>query len=104
MAFWQSQLGGFRLGVAPGYLPHKTTKIMPLKYNLRRASTFALSTMAHAAWAISLRIIYQCDDTLLISLVSGPAKIPLQAFTIVREAEVSPFSPLIRRIKMVGDY
>ena len=76
MAFWKTYLDGLPcftniFDVAPDYMPHETarvTKIMPLK---RRASVFALSTMAHAAWAISLGNIYRHDDTLFTSVTSG---------------------------------
>lgn len=76
MAFWDSYLSGFkgfanRIGAAPGYEPYETarvTRIMPLK---RRASPFTLSTMAHAAWAISLGNIYQDDDVLFLTVTSG---------------------------------
>lgn len=76
MTFWESYLDGFQsfatgFDVAPDYTPYETarlTKIMPLR---RRASKFALSTMAHAAWAISLGNIYQHDDILFSSVSSG---------------------------------
>lgn len=77
VAFWKTYLDGFqsfaknRFNVAPAYVPSATsrlTKIMPLK---RRVSVFALSTIAHAAWAISLGNIYQQDDTLFMSVTSG---------------------------------
>lgn len=76
MAFWESYLDGFqsfatRFGVAPDYMPFETarvTRIMPLR---RRASAFALSTMAHAAWAISLGNIYQHEDIVFSSVTSG---------------------------------
>ena len=76
MTFWKSYLDGFqsfadRFGVGPDYKPHETarfTKIMPLK---RRASAFTLSTMAHAAWAVSLGNIYRHDDILFNSVTSG---------------------------------
>lgn len=76
LAFWKSYLDGFqsfgdRFGVGPDYKPHETarfTKIMPLK---RRASAFTLSTMAHAAWAVSLGNIYRHDDILFSSVTSG---------------------------------
>ena len=75
-AFWDSYLSGFKgfvngVGVAPGYEPYETarvTRIMPLK---RRASPFTLSTMAHAAWAITLGNIYQDDDVLFTTVTSG---------------------------------
>ena len=76
MAFWDSYLSGFkgfanRVGATPGYEPYETarvTRIMPLK---RRASPFTLSTMAHAAWAISLGNIYQVEDVLFTTITSG---------------------------------
>lgn len=76
MAFWDPYLHGFkgfanRVGPATGYEPYETarvTRIMPLK---RRSSAFALSTMAHAAWAISLGNIYQDDDVLFLTVRSG---------------------------------
>ncbi len=76
VAFWKSYLDGFqsfadRFGVGPDYKPHETarfTKIMPLK---RRPSAFSLSTMAHAAWAVSLGNIYRHDDILFTSVTSG---------------------------------
>ncbi len=76
MAFWRSYLDGSqsfanRFEIAPDHKPNEVTrltKIMPLK---RRAYAFALSTMAHAAWAISLGNMYQHDDILFISAASG---------------------------------
>ena len=44
------------------------TKIMPFR---RRASAFAPSTMAMAAWSISLGNIFQYDDIVFISTTSG---------------------------------
>ena len=86
ISFWRTYLDGFqsfaknRFNVPPDYMPCQTmqlTKVMPLG---RRASPFALSTMAHAAWAISLGNIYQQDDTLFVSITSGrqfPRESPL---------------------------
>ncbi|KAF6220740.1 hypothetical protein HO133_003173 [Letharia lupina] len=76
MAYWKSYLDGFQgfgdqFHVASGYTPYETTrltKIMPLR---RRGSAFALSTMAHAAWAISLGNVYRHNDILFMSVASG---------------------------------
>ncbi len=76
MAFWKSYLDGSqsfanRFEIAPDHKPNEVTrltKIMPLK---RRSYAFALSTMAHAAWAVSLGNMYQHDDILFISAASG---------------------------------
>lgn len=76
MTFWDTYLYGFkgfanRVGATAGYNPNTTasvTRIMPLK---RRASAFSLSTMAHAAWVISLGNIYQNDDVLFSMILSG---------------------------------
>ena len=76
MAFWKSYLDGFQIlannfGVALDQRPYgvtSLTKVMPLN---RQASTFTFSTMAHAAWAISLGNLYQQDDILFISATSG---------------------------------
>ena len=76
MAFWKSYLDGSqsfadRFEIALDHKPYEVTrltKIMPLT---RRAYGFALSTMALAAWAISLGVVYQQKDILFISAVSG---------------------------------
>ena len=73
--YWRSYLDGFqftdRFDVAPGHIANPTgrlTKIMRLK---KQASAFSLATMAHAAWAISLGNIYQCDDIMFWAVTSG---------------------------------
>ena len=75
-AFWHSYIDGFqglpnRFGVTLDEKPYasaRLTKIMPFK---RRPSAFAFSTMAIAAWSISLGNIFQHDDILFISATSG---------------------------------
>ena len=75
-AFWHSYIEGFqglpnRFGVTLDEKPYvgmRFTKIMPFK---RRPSAFAFSTMAIAAWMISLGNIFQHDDILTISATSG---------------------------------
>ena len=75
-AFWKSYLDGFqglpnRFGVTLDEKPYvgmRFTKIMPFK---RGPSAFAFSTMAIAAWLISLGNIFQHDDILFISATSG---------------------------------
>ena len=76
IAFWNSYLDGFRglpnrFGVTLDEKPYvgmRFTKIMPFK---RRPSAFAFSTMAIAAWSISLGNIFQHDDILFMSATSG---------------------------------
>ena len=76
MAFWKAYYDGFKhiadsSSVVPAGMPNGTigyTKIMPLK---RRPYAFPLSTMAHAAWTISLGNIYQDDDILFMISASG---------------------------------
>ena len=76
ISFWNSYIDGFqglpnKFGVTfdeKPYAPMRFTKIMPFK---RRPSTFALSTMAVAAWFVSLGNIFQRDDILFITATSG---------------------------------
>ena len=76
VAFWNAYLDGFqglpnRFSVALDEKPYagtRFTKIMPFK---RRPSAFAFSTMAIAAWLISLGNIFQHDDILFMSATSG---------------------------------
>ena len=76
-AFWKSYLDGFQgipkniYNVTLDERRHgqmRFTKIMPFK---RRASAFAPSTMAMAAWSISLGNIFQYEDIIFISTSSG---------------------------------
>ena len=75
-AFWHSYIDGNqglpnRFGITfdeKPYVGKRFTKIMPIK---RRPSAFALSTMAIAAWVISVGNIFQHDDILFPSATSG---------------------------------
>lgn len=75
-AFWHSYIDGCkglpnRFGITFDEKPYagkRFTKIMPFK---GRPSAFALSTMAIAAWVISVGNIFQHDDIFFISATSG---------------------------------
>lgn len=112
ITFWKSYLDGFpcsanRIPDGIVLMSDETgslTKIMPLK---RRASTFPLSTMAHAAWAISLGNFFQLSDILFVFITSGrrfPSDDPLpRAETIMGQIATATYLRTRLRINQTID-